>query len=129
MSLDRLTATDRETLRVLGHALATVKDLAETLGIGNTAAYQRLERLRSRGILVRHEQAGTRAALYEVHDPAGRAAALVSAVSQELPPAEAAAFARMVTTDGHRCVACGIAHGNCCGLCPQWIPLPGEVRA
>ncbi len=24
---------------------------------------------------------------------------------------------------GHRCVACGKEHVNCCGLCPHWIPL------
>ncbi len=121
--MSALTATDRETLRVLGHALATVNDLAEVLGIGNTAAYQRLERLRSRGIVVRHEQAGTRAALYEVHDPAGRLTAMVSAFSRELPAAEVAAFSRIVTAGGHQCVACGIAHVNCCGLCPHWVPL------
>ena len=119
-----LTATDRETLRVLGHALATVSDLAEALGIRNTAAYQRLGRLVACGIVVRHEQAGTRAALYEVHDPACRADVMTSFLATELPAAEVAAF-RAMTAGGHRCVACGIEHAACCGLCPHWVPLTG----
>ena len=120
-----LTATDRETIRVLGHALTTVGDLAEVLSIGHTAAYQRLERLRAQGVVVRHGRPGTRAHLYEVHDPAGRAAALIAAVTPELPKAEAARFADLVQA-GHHCVACGEQHAACCGLCVHWRPLPGE---
>jgi DNA-binding transcriptional ArsR family regulator len=121
----RLTATDRETIRVLGHALVTVGDLAKVTGIRHTAAYQRLERLRTQGVVVRHDRAGTKAALYEVRDPAGRAAALIAAVTPELPPGEAAWFAGIVQS-GHRCVACGGQHAACCGLCPHWRSLPGE---
>jgi hypothetical protein len=123
--IDMLTATDRETLRTLGYALTTVKGLAETLGIQHSAAAQRLERLRLCGLVTRYEQAGTRAALYEVHGPAGRTAAMASAMAGAgLPAPEVAAFIQI--SAGHLCVACGIEHGNCCGLCPQWVPLPGE---
>jgi hypothetical protein len=51
---------------------------------------------------------------------------MVPFLAQELPAPEVAAFARMTGADGHLCVACGTAHGNCCGLCPHWRPLPGE---
>lgn len=119
-----LTATDRETLHALGHALATVGDLAKVLSVRHTAAYQRLDRLVSRGLVTRHEQPGTRAALYEVNDPAGRAAALISSMTPELPGMELRQFAHYVLPEGHQCVACGKEHANCCGLCPHWVPLP-----
>jgi hypothetical protein len=38
--LNYLSATDRETLRVLGFALATTADLAGALRIGHTAKFQ-----------------------------------------------------------------------------------------
>ena len=85
-----LTATDVETLTTLGHAIATVADVAQALGIKHTTASERLSRLVARGKVVRYEQAGTRAALYEANDPSGRAHAMDAALSRELPPAEMA---------------------------------------
>jgi hypothetical protein len=128
-----LTATDKHTLALIGHRAATSADVAAALGIGHTAAYQRLERLRLRGLLRRWQEPGSRRFVYESADDAARGQAMVTAVARsgELSPAELRRFAEQMGSPdaarhGHVCVACGLEHVNCCGLCPHWVPLPGE---
>ncbi len=105
------------------------------LKIGHTAAYQRLERLRLRGLLRRWQEPGSRTFVYESADSAARGRAMVAAVAASggLPPAEMRRFAEQVAPSGadsrgHACVACGLEHVNCCGLCPRWVALPGEGK-
>jgi hypothetical protein len=128
-----LTATDKHTLALIGHAAATSAEVAAALGIGHTAAYQRLERLRLRGFLRRWQEPGSRRFVYESADDAARGRAMVAAVagSGGLPAAELRLFAEQAGSPdaaryGHACVACGLEHAGCCGLCPHWVPLPGE---
>ena len=130
---DTLTTTDRHTLETIGYLTATAADLAGALKIGHTAAYQRLERLRMRGLLHRWQEPGSRTFVYESADSAARGRAMVVAVAASggLSPAETRRFAEQVLPfsadrHGHACVACGIEHVSCCGLCPRWVPLPGE---
>jgi hypothetical protein len=130
---DTLTATDKHTLETIGHRAATAADVAGVLKIGHTAAYQRLERLRLRGLLRRWQEPGSRTFVYESTDTAARGRAMVAAVAAPggLPPGELRRFAEQVAPSradhrGHACVACGLEHVGCCGLCPHWVPLLGE---
>lgn len=58
------------------------------------------------------------------HGDAGHTVPARIATTIVTPPPEAQAVVPLMAVGAsHLCIACGIEHGNCCGLCPKYRPF------